>query len=135
MGVCATLLRSYENGVSLSFPTFESPLFHNRCALFFCYFLQEHQRHISAHVQQREGHHEHIYHVVSTQGADCDEKKNSDRFLILITLGVLWIVPFGGTHLLEYYRVRYWGVVGSLRERFQIMLLKKFLNYTVRPLS
>lgn len=63
------------------------------------------------------------------------KKKNSDRFLILITLGVLWIVPFGGTHLLEYYRVRYWGVVGSLRERFQIMLLKKFLNYTVRPLS
>ena len=63
-----------------------------------------------------------------------DEKKSS-RFLSLIALGVLWIVPFGGTHLLEYYRVRYWGVVGSLRERFQIMLLKKFLNYTVRPLS
>jgi hypothetical protein len=75
---------------------------------------------------------------ISIDGVDDDDDDDSgvtyytdkEKTQRIFIFGMLWIFPFAGTHLLAYHRVRYWGIAGQLRQHLQVILLKKFLNYT-----
>jgi len=53
---------------------------------------------------------------------------------MLMNYGILWLVPFAGTHYLNY-RAAYWKVAGSLNKQYRMLLLKRYLNYTASSRS
>mmetsp|Transcript_87441 Transcript_87441/g.248359 ORF Transcript_87441/g.248359 Transcript_87441/m.248359 type:complete len:897 (+) Transcript_87441:224-2914(+) len=44
-------------------------------------------------------------------------------------LGIAWMVPFGLKHYLDY-RKCFWKIGGASRKRLQVLLMRKFFNYT-----
>ena len=68
-----------------------------------------------------------MYAVVSTLTSNAlSPRKKMDT---LSLLAGAWILPMFLKHYLDY-RKQFWRVSGSLRKHLQLMLLKKFLNYT-----
>jgi hypothetical protein len=47
----------------------------------------------------------------------------------MIIYGAMWFFPFLLSHYLSFQQ-NFWKVGGSLKKQYQVLLLKKFLNYT-----
>jgi len=58
-----------------------------------------------------------------------DSKSQETKRGEMVLYASMWFFPFIVSHYLSY-RKNYWKVGGSLRKQLQVLLLKKFLNYT-----
>ena len=71
-----------------------------------------------------------MFFVVRTLSpAPLTDSEKSEARMTLILLAAAWSVPLTIKHVLDYSK-QFWKVGGSLRSHLQVLLLKKFLNYT-----
>ena len=64
--------------------------------------------------------------VATLTGTSYTTAEKESRVLVL---GLLWVIPLVGSHTLAF-KQQFWGVLGSLKLQFNVLLLRKFLNYT-----